>query len=214
MEDRRARREGLARAAERRQRGVFGFHQPQGVQGGGFVVGDDDRDGLAVVAHLPARERRLVAHVESDQDVGPVGAGEDPAHAGGGCGGGGLDLLDFRVGEGAVEHGGLQRAGSDQVVGVAERAADLGRRIGAERRSAQMGRGVHARQSKPGFWRMQKTGRKRRVGGRNQLRNTRKTRKREWSATMGTKSKANSQLRIERIQRMGMGIGRRPEGAD
>jgi hypothetical protein len=185
---------GACRAGcEGGQRGVFDFDEPQGVEGGGFVVGHDDRDGFAVITNFTARQRRLVAHVESDQDVGPIGAGEDPAHAGGSRGGGGFDLLDFRVGEGAKEHGGLQRSGADQVVGVAERAADLGRRIGAKRRGAQMGRGVHARQSKPVFWRMQKTGSKR---------NWKPTTDEHGSTRMG-----NSQLRIERIQRMGIGGG-------
>jgi hypothetical protein len=63
--DHHAVRDGLARIDHRQQQRVLHDHPLRGVLGGIPVLGDDDRDGLADVAHVVARDRRLEVAVET-----------------------------------------------------------------------------------------------------------------------------------------------------
>jgi hypothetical protein len=116
--------------------GKIRLYEAQRLKGRGLVVGHDHGHRLPVVAYPAARQRRLVAHVEAYEHLRPVGAGERAAHAGKGQGGGAVYAVDFGVGVGAVEHGRVEGARAYPVVGIAEGAAGLGRRVCALRRTA------------------------------------------------------------------------------
>ena len=123
--------EGVLGIGDRRQRLEVDLDLRGGAARGLGVVGGDDRDRLALVAHLVPGEDRLVGDLEPvGLAAGDVLVGEDRVHAGDGERGRDVELADAGARVGAAEGGAPQHPVGPQVGRVGELALDLGDAVG------------------------------------------------------------------------------------
>jgi hypothetical protein len=130
-DDRRIGVERLASVDDGRQLLVLDVDQLERIARGVAVVGHDERDLLALEAHLVRGQHGLgvVGHRGHPGQVQrlEVLAGDHRAHLGMGERGGGVDRDDARVRERAAQHRAVQHPGQDDVVHVGALAADEAR---------------------------------------------------------------------------------------
>ena len=120
----------------RRQGLVIDQDRSSRVLGAMAAVGDDDRQRLADIADLVAREAELRdqladrrvghqhRHARLAHALGQVGRGEDGVNAGHGARRGGIDRTDAGMGVGRAQERGLERAGKMDVVDEAALAGE------------------------------------------------------------------------------------------
>jgi hypothetical protein len=130
-DDRRVRIARLARVDDRRERVVLDIDELERVARRVAVVGDDERDLLALKAHFVGRQDGLgvVGQRRHPREVQAleVLAGDDRAHLRMGECGRRVDRDDARVRERAAQHGAVEHAGQVDVVDVVALAADEAR---------------------------------------------------------------------------------------
>ena len=134
MDERRPGLAGRLEVGDGRQRLVVDVDEPDGVLGHVAVVGHDERDQLAHVAHLVDRQRPLGPRMGQarmrDQErrglveLAELGGGQDQVHARQRAGASRVDRADARVRVRAAEAGGVEHAAGLDVVDERAQAAE------------------------------------------------------------------------------------------
>ncbi len=148
MHDRGAGCDGIADAADSRQRLEIGHHLLRGVEGQVRVLGDDEGEGLACVVELFAVEDGpgIVMHVgggavaKAGGHLGKVGGGpdgEDPGHR---ARGGRVDGIDVGVGHGRAAESEVDQSLELDVSGEAAPPGDQALILNSAHRPADVGR--------------------------------------------------------------------------